>query len=300
MKRFVCFLMAALFIFSLFVGCSAKESASDNNGKKTNQTEKTSDKKNKSEIKMDDIDWTVDEGILDGKRYMLFSYTNNSSLTITDIEIMFKEKATVTPEEKAGFFSFFAKELDSTVEELTDTTGNTISMRAESDHVCKPGETISQEHLYYYSGSYYVMNSEYYNFVEPDIAVIKYVSEGKICTVNYDFNSKKSTKENNEEDAFHWSDSELGTILPKPDAEVVEIELDSETIFEIKARGLTLADFEKYMQKCKDAGFVVDSKYDNEDHEYTASNENGYKIELDYDPWNSGDDYMEASIKPTE
>mgnify|MGYP005610703415 FL=1 len=34
-------------------------------------------------IKIEDIDWNVDEGIVDGERFVLMEYTNNSPLDLT-------------------------------------------------------------------------------------------------------------------------------------------------------------------------------------------------------------------------
>lgn len=50
----------------------------------------------KEKINIRDIVWNVDEGIADGKRYVLLDYTNNSDYTITSFKLTFKEKSDIT------------------------------------------------------------------------------------------------------------------------------------------------------------------------------------------------------------
>lgn len=48
--------------------------------------------KKRETIKIDDIAWNVDQGIVDGEKYVLLDYTNNSKYTVTDFEMTFKRK----------------------------------------------------------------------------------------------------------------------------------------------------------------------------------------------------------------
>ncbi len=43
-------------------------------------------------LKIENIDWNVKEGVLDGRRFVNFSYTNNSEYPVVDVEIEFKQK----------------------------------------------------------------------------------------------------------------------------------------------------------------------------------------------------------------
>lgn len=69
-------------ILSLFAGCG-------NNSSKSDGKIETDSKSN--DLKIEDIDWSVDEGILDGDRYVMLSYSNNSKYTISNFEITFIE-----------------------------------------------------------------------------------------------------------------------------------------------------------------------------------------------------------------
>ena len=77
-----------------FSGCGSSETTNNPGGSTT-----------KEKINIEDISWKVDEGIVDGDRYVLLNYTNNTQYTITNFELTFKEKTSVTEEEKANFYS---------------------------------------------------------------------------------------------------------------------------------------------------------------------------------------------------
>ena len=91
MNKKVKIFAAFVVIFSMimcFAGCGSNE---------------TNSGATKGKINIEDIAWNIDEGIVDGDRYVLLSYTNNTEYTITDFKITFKEKAGITEEEKSDF-----------------------------------------------------------------------------------------------------------------------------------------------------------------------------------------------------
>lgn len=170
----------------------------------------------KEKINIKDIAWNVDEGIVGGERYVLLSYTNDTQYTITNFEITFNEKDGITEEEKSDFYSDIQKKFELSDEDMDDLKSRSISMHAETDRVVKPGESISNVNCYYYGGSFYLKDINHYNLVEPDIATIKYLEEDKIFTVYYDYGSKKYSTEEKTEIAYQWSQTDLGSKIPKP------------------------------------------------------------------------------------
>ena len=171
-----------------FVGCGNSETT-DKPGS-SEETEKPGSGV-VTEINIEDIAWSVDEGIVDGDRYVLLNYTNNTQYTLTNFEITFKEKAGITEEEKAEFYSDIQKKFEASNEDMEDLKGRPISMHAETDRVVNPSESASNVNCYYYGGSFYLKDINHYNLVEPDIATIKYIDEDKIFSVYYDYGSKK-------------------------------------------------------------------------------------------------------------
>lgn len=80
LKMFVTF-SAVLSMAVCISGCGSGESTSS-----------AGSSVKKVKINIEDIAWNVDEGIVDGDRYVLLDYTNNTKYTLTDFEITFKRK----------------------------------------------------------------------------------------------------------------------------------------------------------------------------------------------------------------
>lgn len=148
-----------------------------------------------------------------------------------------------------------------------------------------PSESIKDVNCYYFGGSYYLKNLEHYNLVEPDIATVKYIDGKEIYTTYYDFASKKYSTEDKTEIAYQWSATELGNKIPKPDVKVVEAGRDDDIIFMFDAYGLTLEQFNAYVEECKALGYTVDEG--SFEGFYSADNAEGYNVYLSYDE----DDY---------
>ena len=68
-----------IFMIAIIGGCSS-------NNKKNNTN---SDLEKQSKINIEDIDWKVRQGIVDGNRYALLDYTNNTPYMITHFELTF-------------------------------------------------------------------------------------------------------------------------------------------------------------------------------------------------------------------
>ncbi len=261
------------FILSMivcFVGC-------DN----SNTSNNTGNGSVKEKINIKDITWNVDEGIVDGDRYILLNYTNNTQYTITNFELTFKEKASITEEEKVKFYSDIQEIFETSDEDMEYLKNRPISMHAETDRVVSPNESVSNINCYYYSGYFYLKDINHFNLVEPDIAIIKYIDEDKIFTVYYDYVSKKYSSESETEIAYQWSQTDLGNKIPKPDVKVLESGRDDETIFMFDAYGLSLEQFNSYVEECKNLGYTVESS--SFEGFYSADNAKGYNIYLFYD-----------------
>lgn len=259
-------------ILSMAVGFAGCGSSKTTNNPSSNTA--------KEKINIEDISWNVDEGIVDGDRYVLLNYTNNTQYTITNFELTFTEKTGVTEEEKVKFYSDIQEKFEASDEDMEDIKSRLISMHAETDRVVNPSESASNINCYY-SGSFYLKDINHYNLVEPDIATIKYIDEDKIFTVYYDYGSKKYSAESETEIAYQWSQTDLGSKIPKPDVKVVESGRDDEIIFMFDAYGLSLEQFNAYVEECKGLGYTVEPG--SFEGFYSADNTEGYNVYLYYD-----------------
>ena len=254
-----------------FVGCSSGKTT--NNSNSSNSTPK-------QDININDISWNVDEGIVDGDRYVVLNYTNNTQYTIAEFEIKFKEKSDITEEERKSFHSYIKKNFDVSDEDMEEILSHPISMHAETKKVVNPGDSVSNIRCFYFTGSYSIKDISHYNLVEPDMATIKYINDNKIFTVYYDYGSKKYSTEENSEIAYQWSQTDLGNKIPKPDVKMIEAGRDDESDFTFDAYGLSLDQFNDYVEKCKELGYTVEPK--SFEGFYSADNAKGYNVRLSY------------------
>lgn len=264
--------MALVLCFTMcLVGC--------NNSVSPEKTE--APKAEKSGIDISDIDWNVDEGVIDGERYVLLNYINNTQYTITSFKLKFKERSGITEEEKTNFYTDIQKKLKATDSDMDSLKNKPIAIRAETERIVEPHESVSNVNCYYYDGAFYLKDISHYQLVEPDIATIKYIDSDKIITVYYDYGSKKYSSDPKAETAYVWSQTDLGTKIPKPDVKVVESGRDDERIYMFDAYGLTLEQFDAYVERCKEQGYTVSpSSFEGF---YSADNSDGYNVYLHYD-----------------
>lgn len=303
-KKNLCTFIAVIVAASatiVFAGCSDNGAPQTSTGSEGVASQTSDDasavsqtkqpEKKRETIKIDDIAWNVDQGIVDGEKYVLLDYTNNSKYTVTDFEMTFKEKGSVTEEDKENFYNEIKDKFSMSDDDISELKQRDISMHAETEKIVEPGESAKNINCYYYSGIYYLKDMNHFNLVEPDVATIKYINDNKIYTSYYDFSTKKYSEDENTEEAYYWTTSELGTKIPKPDVKVVKKCIDNEDSFGFEAYGLSLDQFNEYVDKCKQLGFTVDeSSYEGY---YSADDKDGYNVYLSY---KEDDDYMTVTI----
>lgn len=263
--------------------------------KKSNSESQTKHEAEEKTIKIEDLEWSVNEGVIDGERYVLLELANNSSYAISNFEITFKEKDSLLQEEKEQLYVDLQTKFELSDEDITSLREKEISMYAKSEKIIEPGEKITNTKCYYYAGFVYLKNMEHYNLVEPDIATIKYIGSDQIYTVYYDFVSKKYSTEERAEEAYQWTITELGEKVPKPNVKVLEAGRDDEKVFMFTAYGLKLEQFNDYVEECKEVGYTVDAN--SYEGFYSADNSEGYNVYLHYD---EEEESMSGTIKSNE
>lgn len=291
-KRKLCVLLLSVCLFSM-TACG-KEEVADHSEEIAVLAQNGENKKNI--INIDDIVWEVDEGIIDGNRFILLNYTNNTPYTIASLEITFKERADITEDEKEAFYLDLQEEFSANDDEMEQVKRESISMYTESKIVCNAGETVANVQCFYYRGYFSVKNMDHYKLVEPDIATIRYVDDtDHICTVYYDYMSGKYSFDSKTDAAYQWSQTNLANVVPKPDTKIVETDISDEKNFMFDARGMSLQQFNDYVNECMEMGYTVEAM--SHDGFYSSNNSDGYNIFLDYD---EDDHTMSASVRAPE
>lgn len=90
--------------------------------------------------------------------------------------------------------------------------------------------------------------------------------------------ASSSTASNTQE--FIWSDIVMNETLPEPESNVGEIISNDSEYLALSIHKTTSDDYNNYLSKCKEKGYIVDAN--NMGDIYEAYNENGYKLSLSY------------------
>lgn len=180
--------LVLLFSLALFivVGCNAS--------KESNVSKQTQESGFVPDITIDDIDWNVKGGSIQGENYVVFAYTNNSEFDIKSLEMDFVEKDSITQKEKDLFYADVQKSQgfdDEWMEEYItsrEELSQPISMYARCDDVVLSGESTAEIKCYY-MGGWTSKNVVYPDIVEAEKLTIEYEKDGVAYTLYYNFES---------------------------------------------------------------------------------------------------------------
>lgn len=241
---------------------------------KENETKESGTKGNDA-ITIDEIDWTVDESIINGERYVAFSYTNNSPYTIVALEIDFQQREDVTDEQRSVFDPLYENE-------YWDHEPSELYIKAYTERLVEPGDTSIDVPCSMNGTLTPVSNLEQYELMEPDTMGVAYIgSDQRIYMEYYDFKSEKySSDTRSGVPAKDWPEHELMDLAPSVDAPVITVEWDSENDVMIETSASGRESFDSYVQACKDAGFT-DVVYSYDGY-YAATNADDVEISVEY------------------
>lgn len=257
---------------SVLVGCGKGNTTKNKNNETKNES--------KEKITIDKLIYDVKSEVSDGERYVMMSLTNNSKYTLTDFKVDYKVKSDVTDKQKNEIYNKAIKEFEVSADDAKELKKMDISMFAETEKIVEPGETINKINCYSFEGYYCMKNMEHFKLLEPDIVTIKYIDDGKINTMYYDCSNKSYSYESETEPVDEWPKGELGKKIPKPDAKHITSNEDDDMGFTFDAYGLTIDDFNQYVEQCKESGYTENE--DSHDGFYTADSKDGYNVRLTY------------------
>lgn len=266
---------AASMLICVLSGCNAKTDESTDS--KSTSSVSNSSKSEKSSDKMIDfskLDWKVEEEIIDGERRPIFSYTNNTNVTVCDFELVFKQKETTTRED----LSVFKEATDAL--KISGDALDKLNFTASCKLFTKPGETNGNDTIAIDNRvGYRVTDMKQYALMEPDYATIAFLDNGYIYGMNYDFKNEKSTPVKKAVEAYNWTDSELGKAIPKLECEVTRIGLDDEDTFSVTGYDFSEEMKDAYLNACLDMGYKTDEKLTDN---YIDLSKDNYKVNVDY------------------
>lgn len=256
-------------------GCNSKTDESTDTKKSSSVSESSkSEKSSDKTIDFSKLDWKVEEEIIDGKRLPIFSYTNNTDVTICDFVLVFKQKETTTRQD----LSVFKEATDAL--EISGDALDKLDFTASCKLFTKPGETNGNDTIAIDNRiGYRVTDMKQYALMEPDYATIAFLDGGYIYGMNYDFKNEKSTPVKKAVEAYNWTDSELGKAIPKLECEVTRIGMDDEETFSVTGYDFSEEMREAYINACIDMGYKTDDKLTDTYVDFYKGN---YEVDVDY------------------
>lgn len=269
--------------------CGKSEKNVDNSNKTTNENSGNTSEEQKevapeNKIKMEDLKFEPTTVVDNDKRLVVLKLTNNSKYIITEFELSYKVKSDVTEQQKETFYQEVAEDFSFNQDDIEQLKENDISMHASSKCLIDVGETSTKIRCFYFDGAYYLRRMEHLNLCEPDIATIKFIDQGQVYTINYDYTNDIYSSESEAVAADQWSTKPLAEKVPKIKAKYIEAGRDDEKIFMFDAYGLTMKDFESYVDDCQKMGYTKnESSFEGF---YSADNKEGYNVYLSYEEEN--------------
>ncbi len=251
------------------------EQKSQADSKESSQSEEKSDGRPFIDIK--DIDWSVEETIIDGQKVISFGYTNNTNFTIADVEMKFIQKRDVTKEQLAAFDNL-KQDNNWSDEEIAE-----IYILGYNRKLADPGEKVGASLCTINGTNRLVESMDQYNLMQPDSVSIAFIgNDDKMYMTYYDFNTQKYGESTIEgKDIQEWSNSEISSFIPKPEYRVVVVGTDDDDKFSFTAFGVSRNEYNTYLETCKNAGFT-DIQFES-DNSYRALNVDKYEIDISYD-----------------
>lgn len=79
---------------------------------------------------------------------------------------------------------------------------------------------------------------------------------------------------------YTWPQSTLAGMIPTPESKYGKVGAEQEEFFSIEVYKVSKEDFEKYVEDCKNKGFILD--YMGNDNFYSAEHADGYSLQLTY------------------
>ena len=230
-------------LLSVIAGCSGNgQSTTDKPAGEHAKTTSSND-----EITVEQLPWNVEEGIDNGDRRVMVSFTNNTNHDITEFEVDYSLKADITDEQIAQAFE----------EDVRNTSLN-CAIRSMTGQ----GESATGFCDY---GAWYMTSMAQLNLAEPDILTVQYVNtdSNTLDTVHYDFKSKKMNKSNNSTPLSSWPEnSPRASMIPQPKSTLITDLLDSENQLSFEILGFSYEDFHQYSNECVANGWQISTSMD--------------------------------------
>lgn len=229
--------------------------------------------------KVDQIDWAIEEGMVDGTTELSFNYTNNTEYTLYDVELKLVLKDDVTDEELAVLAPL--KE-DAALGIDSDEDLKSVYVVGHNYRVAEQGETVGESHCVINDIVEGELTQEQYALFVPDSMTMAYSAgdDNMLYKTQYSYKDGSYTKLITAP-LVTLPTGPLVEYIPELNFPRVLIVSDTDTDLGLHCLGVTREDYTAFKQACVDKGFTNEA-VDMGDS-YMASSEDGkYDLSIGY------------------
>lgn len=261
-------------------GCGCSK---DNSNIESSNASETSSLQKKLDIK--DFVWNVGQGKKNGKDVYVFNLTNNSKYDLLGVDIKYKTKSGLTPEQLSVFDGFMSKHASYIKE--GQTTADVNLQGKDEAYVPSKGAVENVLVALGIGDSSWRESptTQQFDLMEPSELQLAVVDGDILYFAYYDFTSQTWKIDSKTVELNKWPSSEIGKIIPKIEGHVFRsMSYDSIGTIDIDVYNVTTEEYNEYVSKLKSNGFTEEIKENDYSSSLTweAKDKDGNSVKLDY------------------
>ena len=262
MKKIVVLLLTVTMCLGVFVGCGGSSGLGGS-----------------PKIDIDDINWEIKEGVVNGNRWPTFNYTNNTDYDIISLKLDFVVRDDVSESDLNA---------NSKIVDKSNKQNHTVSeftINVIDDEYTEKGGSSENISISLDGTIEALTDMNVAELMQADMMTIAFLAGDEVYVAYYDYKNEEMTYEKDSTKAVTWSEKDLAKTISKPDAPVIVVTADSDNRFSARACNYTKDEFEKYVNDCKEKGYDVDveEKDRTDSSSFEAKNKDDLKLEVTYD-----------------
>lgn len=261
MKKIVVLMLTVMMCLGVFVGCGGSGLGGS------------------PKIDIDDINWEIKEGVVNGNRWPTFNYTNNTDYDIISLKLDFVVRDDVSESDLNA---------NSKIVDKSNKQNHTVSeftINVIDDEYTEKGGSSENVSISLDGTIETLTDMSVAELMQADMMTIAFLSGDKVYVAYYDYKNEEMTYEKDSTKAVAWSETDLAKTISKPDSPVIVVTADSDDRFSARACNYTKDEFENYVSDCKEKGYDIDveEKDRTSGSSFEAQNKDGVELEVTYD-----------------
>lgn len=261
MKKIVVLMLTVMMCLGVYVGCGGSGLGGS------------------PKIDIDDINWEIKEGVVNGNRWPTFNYTNNTDYDIISLKLDFVVRDDVSESDLNA---------NSKIVDKSNKRNHTVSeftINVIDDEYTEKGESSENVSISLDGTIETLTDMSVAELMQADMMTIAFLSGDKVYVAYYDYKNEEMTYEKDSMKAVAWSETDLAKTISKPDSPVIVVTADSDDRFSARACNYTKDEFENYVSDCKEKGYDIDveEKDRTSGSSFEAQNKDGVELEVTYD-----------------